>query len=110
MPLVYAAADRFALLSRGEGFGLAYVEALAAGLPMLAHDDATTRYVVADAGLRVAIETVEEARAALAALRALPDDAAAAVARRESVRARFAWDVLRPAYVALFRSVAAGAA
>lgn len=110
MPLVYAAADRFALLSRGEGFGLAYVEALAAGLPLLVHDDATTQYVVAEAGLRVAITTVADARAAIDALRALPNDAAAALARHESVRARFAWEVLRPAYVSLFRSVAAGSA
>ena len=110
MPLVYAAADRFALLSRGEGFGLAYVEALAAGLPLLAHDDATTRYVVAEAGLRRAITTVDEARAGLDALRALPTDAAAARARHESVRARFGWEVLRARYVSLFQAVAAGAA
>lgn len=106
MPLAYAAADRFALLSRGEGFGLAYVEALAAGLPLLAHDDDTTRYVVGEAGLRRAIATVDEARAALLELFALPTDDAAARARHASVRARFDWSVLRSAYAALFRRVA----
>lgn len=106
MPLAYAAADRFALLSRGEGFGLAYVEALAAGLPLLAHDDATTRYVVGDAGLRRAIASVGDARAALVELLAQPDDAAAARARHEAVRARFDWAALRAAYAALFRRVA----
>ncbi len=110
MPLVYRAADRFALLSRGEGFGLAYVEALAAGLPLLAHDDATTRYVVGDAGLRRAITTVDDATRALEELLAAPADAASARARHASVRARFAWDRLRDEYVALFHRVAGGAA
>lgn len=110
MSLVYAAADRFTVLSRGEGFGLAHVEALAAGLPLLAHDDATTRFVVASAGLRRVITTIDEARAGLEDLLALPTDAASARARHESVRARFAWPLLRPHYVKLFHAVAAGAA
>lgn len=107
MPLVYAAADRFALLSRGEGFGLAYVEALAAGLPVLAHDDATTRYVLDTAGLRRAITSVADARDGLEALRTMPTDEAAARARHTSVRTRFGWEVLRPWYVSLFHAVAA---
>lgn len=110
MPLVYAAADRFALLSRGEGFGLAYAEALGAGLPLLAHDDDTTRYVVGDAGLRRTIETAADAREALERLRELPTDPASAAARHQSVRARFGWEVLAPKYVQLFTQVAAGSA
>jgi len=102
MPLVYAAADRSALLSHGEGFGLAYVESLGAGLPLLVHDDATTRYVVGDAGLRRAIGGAAEAHAGVEALLALPTDAASARARHEAMRSRFAWAVLRPQYVAMF--------
>ena len=109
MPLVYAAADRFALLSHGEGFGLASVEALAAGLPVLVHDDATTRFTVGDAGVRHPIATVADARAGLELLRAMPTDAASARMRHEQVRERFAWDVLRSSYVALFHAVAGGA-
>jgi 1,2-diacylglycerol 3-alpha-glucosyltransferase len=108
MPLVYAAADAFALLSRGEGFGLAYVEALGAGLPLLAHDDATTAYVVGDAGLRCAIATRDDAVAALGALRAQPVDAEAARARHASVSDRFGWATLRPRYVELLTRVATG--
>lgn len=108
MHLVYAAADAFALLSHGEGFGLAYVEALGAGLPLLAHDDATTAYVVGEAGLRRPITTREDAVAALGALRALPTDAAAARARHASVAARFGWAQLAPRYVALLTRVATG--
>lgn len=106
MTTAYRAADRFALFSEGEGFGLAYVEALAAGLPLVANDDPTTRYVVGDAGTLRTIRDVATARAALEALQALPADERSARARHESVRARFSWEVLRPSYVALLRRVA----
>lgn len=109
MPLIYAAADRFVLLSRGEGFGLAYVEALGAGLPLLAHDDATTAYVVGAAGLRRVIASRDDAVDALGALRALPTDDDAARARHASVRARFGWEALRAQYVELLERVASGA-
>ncbi|MHB8837453.1 MAG: glycosyltransferase family 4 protein, partial [Gemmatimonadaceae bacterium] len=42
----YDAADAFALLSLREGFGLAYVEALAAGVPCVAHDTPGTRHLL----------------------------------------------------------------
>ena len=108
MGAAYAAADRVALFSQAEGFGLAYVEALAAGLPLVANDDATTRFVVGDAGVRREIRGLPTACAALEALRALPVDAGAARARYDAVRARFSWEVLRSSYVALLHRVAAG--
>jgi glycosyltransferase involved in cell wall biosynthesis len=36
MPKIYRAADAFVLISRGEGFGLPYLEAAACGLPIIA--------------------------------------------------------------------------
>jgi len=110
MPSAYRAADRFALLSQNEGFGLAYVEALSAGLPVVANDDATTRYVIGDAGTLQRIDDVAAARAALESLRGLPTDDSASRRRHASVRERFSWDALRPQYAALFRRVAAGTA
>lgn len=107
MSTAYLAADRFALFSQGEGFGLAYIEALAAGLPLVANDDATARYVVGEAGALRGIHDVATARAALEALRALPTDERSARVRHESVRARFSWEVLRPAYAALLHRVGA---
>lgn len=41
----YRAADVFVLSSLREGFGLAYVEALAHGLPIVAHDFPVSRYL-----------------------------------------------------------------
>jgi glycosyltransferase involved in cell wall biosynthesis len=51
MPAWYRAADCFTLPSRTESFGLAYLEALACGVPVVAPDDAVRREVIGDAGL-----------------------------------------------------------
>jgi glycosyltransferase involved in cell wall biosynthesis len=51
MPGWYAAADCFTLPSRTESFGLAYLEAMACGLPVVAPDDPVRREVIGDAGL-----------------------------------------------------------
>jgi glycosyltransferase involved in cell wall biosynthesis len=51
MPSVYRSADAFTLPSKDEPFGLAYVEAMASGLPVVATEDEMRRYIVADAGI-----------------------------------------------------------
>jgi glycosyltransferase involved in cell wall biosynthesis len=51
MPQVYRSVDVFTLPSLNEPFGLAYIEAMASGLPVVAPDDEMRRYIIADAGL-----------------------------------------------------------
>ncbi|MGB7444912.1 MAG: glycosyltransferase [Coleofasciculaceae cyanobacterium] len=51
MPEVYRSADAFTLPSIDEPFGLAYLEAMACGLPVVATDDEMRRYIVADGGI-----------------------------------------------------------
>jgi len=104
----YAAADAFALLSLDEGFGLAYVEAMQAGLPVVAHDNPNTRYILGDQALLGDTSTVEGTAALLR--RALAEGATDGLrrARHSWVRHRFAWEVLGPRYAEMLRACAAG--
>ena len=48
MPILYRSADVFLHLSRDEPFGNVFVEAMACGLPVVAHDSPRTRWIVGD--------------------------------------------------------------
>jgi glycosyltransferase involved in cell wall biosynthesis len=48
MPLLYRSADIFLHLSKNESSSLAFVEAMACGLPVVAHDAPQMRYIAGD--------------------------------------------------------------
>ena len=50
MPYLYQTADAFSLASPMETFGLVFLEALACGLPVVAHDGPRQRFVVGETG------------------------------------------------------------
>ena len=97
----YRAADVFALASLREAFGLVYVEAMAHGLPCIAHANAVTRFVTAGEGLladlRRPCSMANQLRAALA----FPDTVEARTRRHNAVRQRFGWPALTSHYVAM---------
>jgi glycosyltransferase involved in cell wall biosynthesis len=102
----YAAADCFVLASLGEGFGRVFLEALSHGLPVVAHDHPVMRYVLGAHGI-VADLSVEGALARhLSAVLARPPDPCAIRQRWASVRRRFDWTVLAPAYRLMFEHAA----
>jgi len=54
MPSIYRSADIFTLCSeKSEAFGIAYLEAMATGLPVVATDDQSRREIVGDTGIFV---------------------------------------------------------
>lgn len=104
----YLAADAFALLSLDEGFGLAYVEALAAGLTCVAQDNANTRFILGDCAHLGDTTTTSSAATLLRNALSAPASAEQRQERHAWVRDRFGWSVLAPRYAEMIRACAAG--
>jgi glycosyltransferase involved in cell wall biosynthesis len=104
VPAFYRASDVFVLASLGESFGRVLVEAMAHGLPCLAHDYAVTRYVLGGHGFLADLSKA----GALASLLDSVDrfDSRRAAERHRFVYENFSWDRLRPAYVEFLRATA----
>lgn len=103
----YRAADVFALSSLREGFGLAYVEALAHGLPVVAHDSAVTRYLLGDFGELADLSRTGAAARAIGDALSLPLNEEERRKRHDSALSRFGWGALRESYVQLLLRAAA---
>jgi glycosyltransferase involved in cell wall biosynthesis len=107
LPELYGLADVFVLASLQESFGLAVVEAMAAGRPVLVHDSPHFAWLVPDARQRVDMAAPGAAAERLAAWRADPElREELGRANAAEVRRRFDWSVLMPRYRALFESLA----
>ena len=105
--LYYQAADVFALASLAEGFGRVYSEAMIHGLPVVAHDAPVARYVIGDEGHFADLTIPGNMARVLSELLQRSSDPQAPARRRESVRRRFSWPVLAPAYANVFKVAAA---
>jgi len=68
LPLLYKAADAFALLSFYEGFGLPVLEAMASGTPVVVSEATSLPEVAGNAGLQVPVSDPEQAALALKSL------------------------------------------
>jgi glycosyltransferase-like protein len=98
LPALVAAADAFAFPSTKEGFGLAAMEALAAGVPLVTRDLPVLREVFGGAAA-FAADPPGLAAALLAAVRE-PDAARRAAGR--ALAARHTWDSAAAAHLAFY--------
>jgi glycosyltransferase involved in cell wall biosynthesis len=102
------AADAFVLPSLWESFGRVLVEALAHGLPVLAHEHPVMRWVLGDAGRTADLRAPGAVAAWLGSPSSQDLSDAARRARHRSAHSRFAWDTLRDRYAEMLLGVAQG--
>lgn len=105
MPALYRSANAFLHMSQQEPFGIVYTEALASGLPIVAHDRELTRWMLEDHA--VLVDTSD--------LRAVADGLVSAMnlcgeenirARHEMAQRRFSWESISEQYCLFFEKVA----
>jgi glycosyltransferase involved in cell wall biosynthesis len=105
MPSLYSAADIFVHSAIEEGFGLVLLEAMAAGLPVMAHDSRHFRWLMSDAGVLV---DMTAPRALSSAIERVSGDKAERNRLQAKSIARahcFSWRSLIPGYIAMYQSV-----
>ena len=97
MPEIYRIADILLHLSLDEPFGNIYLEALATGLPIVAHDRDVTRWILEDTSILV--DTNQPEQIATGIKKALQCNNKWEVqARRELVTRRFTWQAIGKQY------------
>jgi glycosyltransferase involved in cell wall biosynthesis len=103
MPDLYRSADVFLHLSLAESFGNVYVEALACGAPVVAHDGPISRWVLGEHARLV--DTTSEPELVRALAGALAAGGAGGAGRAAFARARYTWGAVAARYLEFFAAV-----
>lgn len=104
MPALYQSADVFLHLSKEESFGNVFLEAMACGLPVVAHDSARVRWIVGDEQFLMDSENITViADTIVSAGNSSPDQQQQRVARA----ATFSWSKVGAMYLDFFRDIVA---
>lgn len=104
LPLLYHAADAFALLSYYEGFGLPIIEAMACGAPVIVANLTSLPEVCGEAGLLVEADEPEQAAQAL--LSVIPGGGRRAqyLVRGQQHASQFTWENCARATANIYRA------
>lgn len=99
--IAYSEADIFTLASKSEAFGIAFIEALASGLPVVSHDGPRQRYVLGDNGIFCNTDNSLEYADSLKIALIMNKSSNC----REYVQRKFSWDRVSNQYIELFKKV-----
>jgi glycosyltransferase involved in cell wall biosynthesis len=99
MPTLYRSSDLFLHLSREEAFGNVYLEAMACGLPIIAHDSARVRWIVGDNQYLINTDIVSEISAAIQTVRTSIHPSPSEVA------SKFSWNEIATRYSEFFHEI-----
>ncbi len=104
MPTLYRSADALLHMSKDEPFGNIYVEALAAGTPVVTHDWTSTRWLFERHAELVDTDNPEAVRAGIR--KAIEENSpVAAAGRLELVQRRFTWRAVADGYAQCLRTL-----
>ncbi len=108
MPDLYRCGDVFLHLSREEAFGNIYIEAAACGIPVVAHDTPTTRWILGEhATLLDTADAGQLVEVLARALQRRPDQTERNT-MHQAMAERFAWPVVCRRYAEFFRELLGG--
>jgi len=104
MPSLYCACDVFLHMSKSEPSSVAYIEALASGLPVVAHDWKVTRWTLEDRAVLVDTDVETEVIRGLGEAFQMRTSQHV-LARRELILRRFSWRSIAAEYGVFFREL-----
>lgn len=105
MPSLYQSADVFLHTAIREPFGNVYIEALACGTPVVAHNDANTRWILEDHAYLVDTESQTSIEEALK--RAINEPPQHSARGAEFAASRYSWRVIAKRYCEFLQEVLA---
>jgi glycosyltransferase involved in cell wall biosynthesis len=101
MPYYYSESNVFTLASLDEAFGIVFVEAMASGLPIVAHNGPRQKFVIGENG--IFCNTSDPEMYAKALINALNRNKSLNI-RNEAI-VRYSWDNISKEYMKLFENI-----